>query len=212
MVAVVAEVVAAGVEVVAEAEAEEDCRPLFLVLLLPLPLPLVFVVVIVRRRGRGRALGLAVHLVHEGVGLRHELGRERSRNASVVDLGLRLSAQLVGLPRSGAHVAVVEQARDLVAAVGELGRGRTLDLRAGVALLSPPSPPQPPRASASALQTVSQAFGQSFGKVPFTYLSLCALDRVWDPPKLSALRVEVDHQIGRPRVAVARLADRTWIE
>ena len=59
---------------------------------------------------------------------------------------------------------------------------------------------------------MSQAFGQSFGKVPFTYLSLCALDRVRDPPKLSALRVEVDHQVGRPRVAVARLTHRAWIQ
>ena len=75
---------------VAEAAAEEaaDCRrPPFSC---PCPfLSLVPVVVIVRgrRRRRRRTLGLAIHLVAEGVGFRYELGRKRAGNTSVIDLG-----------------------------------------------------------------------------------------------------------------------------
>jgi hypothetical protein len=53
-------------------------------------------------------LGLAVHFVAKLVGFRYELGRERARNASVLDLGLGLSPQPVGFVRSAAHVAFVQ--------------------------------------------------------------------------------------------------------
>jgi hypothetical protein len=90
--------------------------PLLLALL---PLPLVPVVLIRGRRRRGR-LRHTIHLVDELVGLRDKLGCERAWNASVVDLGLRLSSKLVRFVRGAADVALVDQARDRVAAVREL--------------------------------------------------------------------------------------------
>src|SRR5204863_4971969 len=70
--------------------------------------------------------------------------------------------------------------------------------------------PQPTRSAA--LDATSQAFRQRIRQPPFADLFLRPLDRVGHSPKRSPARVEVEQQPRRPRVAVARLADRAGVE
>src|SRR4029453_7061771 len=80
----------------------------------------------------------------------------------------------------------------------------------GGAVRSPP-PPQPARTSAQ-LQAPSEALGQRIGQPPLANLLLRALDRVLDARKERPASLEVEHEPGGARVAVARLADRARVD
>src|SRR5205085_343916 len=67
--------------------------------------------------------------------------------------------------------------------------------------------PQPAR-----LQAVSETISQRLGQATLADLLLRALDRVGDAAVERTPRVEVEHEVGRARVAVARLADGAGVE
>src|SRR5215211_5012338 len=76
------------------------------------------------------------------------------------------------------------------------------------------SPPQPARTRKTSvvLKTESQALGERLRQSPFANLRLRSLDRVGDSHERGTVLVEVEDHVRRPRVVVARLADRPGIE